>query len=251
MMLQVRNCKRLLLAALLIGAAGSMAAQGCFSVGENTKVQFASTNWTRSDSHDLFQFTELQSLLKDDEILLSRAEWIYLFTERTDAYRLYGRATVGEVKGLVILPDKETWNLPEGLYFNFDDADEGYATNRYTAVQWEQMEQAGAAFLPAAGYSANGSEVLDAERYGSYWTSTPNNDDKAYCVSFDLGYLYYENMLSPSNAYRSVRTVKPWVPQAVEQVATDQTPSTKVLRNGQLLIIRAGVEYNAIGHALR
>lgn len=249
MMLQVRNCKRILLAALILGAAGTMAAQGCFSVGENTQVQFTPANWTRTESHDLFQWSEIQSRLTSGERLLSKDEWIYLFSERDDAYRLYARALVDGTEGLVILPDRDTWVLPEGLYFYYDDADEGYATNRYSADDWKRMEQAGATFLPASGYSTDGTEVLDAKRYGTYWTSTLYGEDQAYHIQFDLGYLYYENMHSVLTAYRSVRTVQPYQPQGIDQVENRESKieNRKVVRDGQLLILRDDKTFNAIG----
>jgi hypothetical protein len=240
-----------MLVALLIGAAGMMAAQGCFSVGENTKVQFASTNRTRSETQDLFQWTEIQSLLTSDERLLTQAEWAYLFSGRSEAYRLYARATVNGSEGLVILPDNETWVLPEGLYFYYNDADEGYATNRYNADEWAQMAAAGAVFLPADGYSLDGTEVLDAKRYGSYWTSSLYAEDQAFYIQFDLGYLYYENMHSPTNVYRSVRTVKAWEPQGIESVQQSAFSIQKVLRDGIVLIERNGKVYSAQGVELQ
>ena len=254
----VLNCstllfsKRILLAALIIGAAGTMAAQGCFSVGEDTRVQFTPANWARSESHDLFQWTEIQSLLTDDERLLSRDEWTYLFAGRDDAYRLYGRATVDSVEGLVILPDWNTWTVPEGLYFHYDDADEGYATNRYDSAEWTLMEQAGAAFLPASGYSLDGTEVLDAKRYGSYWTATPYGDDQAYCISFDLGYIYYDNMHSPCTVYRSVRTVVPWQPQGIDNAnLQSEIINHKYIKDGHLLILRGDKTYTVTGAELK
>jgi len=248
MMLQERNCKRILLVALIVGAAGTMLAQGCFSVGENTRVQFTQANHARTESHNLFQWTEIPSLLTNGERLLDKAEWLYLFSERADAYRLYARATVDGVEGLIILPDRETWALPEGLYFQYDDADEGYATNHYDSTEWTLMEQAGAAFLPADGYSPDGTEVLDAKRYGSYWTATPYGDEQAYHVQFDLGYLYYENMHSPSKVYRSVRTVLPWQPQGIDDVSQQpKANSQKLIKNGQLYLIYKGTMYNVQG----
>jgi len=237
----------MLLVALLVGAAGTMAAQGCFSVGEDTKVQFAARNWRRPESQDLFKWTEVQPRLASGERLLSKDEWVYLFTERTDAYRLYARALVDGTEGLVILPDRETWHLPDGLNFEFDDADDGYATNRYTSDDWALMDAAGAIFLPAAGYSTDGKDVLDAKRYGSYWTSSLYGTDQPYIVSFDLGYLYYDSMHSASDVYRSVRTVEPWTPQGIDQIVNRQSSHRKFVQDGQLLIEHNGKTYNVLG----
>lgn len=247
MMLQVRNCKHLLLAALLIGAAGTAAAQGCFSVGENTKVQFSQTNWKNAETYDLFQWTDIQSRLSNGEQLLTRAEWSYLLTQRTDAYQLYARAKVNGKEGIVILPDKETWVMPEGLNFDYHDADKGYATNLYDDDEWAAMERAGAVFLPADGYSTDGLEVFDANRYGTYWTSSLYAADQPYHITFDLGYLYYENMHSANSVYRSVRTVKAWVPQAIDEIVNRKSSNRKFIQGGQLLIEKNGKLYNAVG----
>ena len=222
-------------------------AQGCFSVGEDTKVQFSQTNWINAETYNLFQWTDIQSRLANGERLLTQAEWSYLLTERTDAYRLYARAKVNGQEGLVILPDKETWVLPEGLEFDYNDADKGYATNRYDNDDWTAMEQAGAAFLPADGYSTDGLEVFDAKRYGTYWTSSLYAADQPYHITFDLGYLYYENMHSANIVYRSVRTVVPWVPQAIDEIVNHQSSNRKYIKDGQLLIIRDGKVYTVQG----
>lgn len=251
MMLQVKNYKHLLLVALLIGAAGTAAAQGCFSVGENTLVQFSQTNWKNAETYDLFQWTDIQARLANGEKLLAKAEWSYLLSERTDAYQLYARAKVNGKEGLVILPDKETWVMPEGLNFDYNDADRGYATNRYDNDEWTAMEQAGAVFLPADGYSTDGLELLDANRYGTYWTSSLYAADQPYHIQFDLGYLYYENMHSSSTVYRSVRTVKVWEPLGIDEISQQTTANShKLIKDGQLVIIRNGEMFSATGQKL-
>jgi len=250
MMLQERNFKHLLLVALFVGAAGSMAAQGCFSIGETTKVQFSQANWTRAETQDLFQWTDIQSRLTSDERVLSREEWAYLFMSRTDAYRMYARATVDGKKGLVLLPDKETWVKPEGLHFEYNDGDLGYATNKYSTDDWALMEAAGAVFLPAAGYSMDGVAVEQASEYGTYWTSSPLNEDESYYIQFDLGYLFYENMYNVNTVYRSVRTVKAWEPQGIEE-ANAKAKAVKFFRDGQLFIERDGKLFNLTGTQVR
>ncbi len=236
---------------LLVGAAGAAAAQGCFSVGENTKVQFSQTNLSNPQTYNLFQWPDIEARLTDGERLLSQPEWAYLFAERTGAQYLYARATVNGMEGLVILPDRNTWVKPEGVNFDFDDADKGYATNRYDEEDWTLMENAGAIFLPADGYSVDGVQVLDDKRYGTYWTSSLYNQEQPFHIQFDLGYLYYENMHNVKTAYRSVRTVRPWEePQDITNVDT-HTKAVKIIRHGQLLIERDGKTYNAQGAQIK
>ena len=105
---------------------------------------------------------------------LTAAEWQYLLEYREDALLKRGAAKVGVANGIVILPDN--WTLPDGLSFNpsFD----GWYTNFYNLSQWQQMESAGALFLPAAGYR-NGTDVNTSRVAGYYWTTTHLNANQA------------------------------------------------------------------------
>ncbi|MBR4547391.1 MAG: hypothetical protein IKO66_05035 [Paludibacteraceae bacterium] len=220
MMLQVKNVsKRLLLVALLVGAASTALAQsfssGIFSVGATSYVRFAQSNLNsnlNSNSRELFQWSELNTIVPSGQRVLSEDEWHYLFTARTNAYSQFaqGRIKVSEgvyTNGLIILPDYETWTLPQGLTWNYTDTQLGYAKNTYTQAQWNQMEAAGAVFLPAAGYSSDGSSVTDANSQGNYWTSTSSDNSNAYCVQFSAGYFDDDANYSQS-VYYSVRTVQ-------------------------------------------
>ena len=113
---------------------------------------------------------------------LNTDEWIYLFCERTDAAHLFGMGSVNGVNGTIVLPDD--WagdkftdtdnglNYSDGSYGNNDG--ERYSFNTYTAEQWRTMEEAGAVFLPAPGCRA-GTEVINVNLAGYYWSSTPSN----------------------------------------------------------------------------
>lgn len=130
---------------------------------------------------------------------LTKEEWEYLFTSRTDAEYKCGDAEIeiwGGKRGIVILPDN--WTLPNGLTFNygFNKSDiSSYVSiskNTYTEEQWKQMEDAGAVFLPAAGIREP-SRIIPY--VGAYWSSTfynPSGDEsgrenstRAYCIFFD------------------------------------------------------------------
>lgn len=105
---------------------------------------------------------------------LSHSEWEHLLSYRKGANTKKGLATLtdidgsGDIAGLVLLPD--TWTLPAGCEFRYGHAD-GFRTNSYTCEQWTLMEQAGAVFLPAAGYRT-GREVQLVGQYGGYWSSS-------------------------------------------------------------------------------
>ena len=77
-------------------------------------------------------------------------EAVYLFEGRPNAAQLIGYAEVDGTKGMIVLPDD--WQLPEGLSFTPYDAT---TINHYTLEQWQQMENAGAVIIPAAGYFNN------------------------------------------------------------------------------------------------
>lgn len=211
-MLRVRNCKLVLLAALLIGAAGSIAAQsygtGFFSVSATEQVQFADENLKVGET-EYFQWSELSTQVPFGQRVLTQTEWAYLFQTRDHAYELYALAQVDGVNGLVILPDYDTWTLPPGLSFNYYATGDGYGKNVYNATQWAQMEAAGAVFLPCRGYSADGTTRTDETTHGTYWTSTEYATGNPYYIQFDDTYFYAEKHNSSAGVvYRSVRTVK-------------------------------------------
>ena len=260
-MLQVKNVsKRLLLVALLVGAASTALAQtfssGIFSVGATSYVRFAQSN-LNSNSRELFQWSELNTIVPSGQRVLSEDEWHYLFTARTNAYSQFaqGRIEVSEgvyTKGLIILPDYETWTLPQGLTWNYTDTQLGYEKNTYTQDEWNQMDTAGAVFLPAAGYSSNGSSVIDVNSQGNYWTSTPSDDSNAYCVQLSAGYFDDEANYSQS-VYYSVRTVQNATALILSEYDSQETFVAKMVaaRNKNAIDIyrtlqKAGSSFNTL-----
>ena len=107
---------------------------------------------------------------------LTADEWYYLFSTRPN--RGAGRATACNMHGYIILPDN--WTLPEGLEFTKNA--QTWDVNVYDADDWAKMEQAGAVFLPAAGYRYGATEYKGLGEWGYYWTSSAKNDNDA--VSF-------------------------------------------------------------------
>ena len=122
---------------------------------------------------------------------LTKDEWMYLFNNRTNASQLFGFGAVNDLHGLILLPDG--WTTPAGGHFTavVDDR----AANNYTLVDWEIMENAGAIFLPDAGYATpnsagtlvswNGPINASARRnigtmYSYYMSSTASSTSNAY-----------------------------------------------------------------------
>ena len=99
------------------------------------------------------------------------SEWYYLFNHRPNADSLYTYATVCNVHGMILLPDN--WVLPDSAAFVARQ--HNWTTNVYDSIQWETMEQAGAVFLPAAGFRykpQNGSlSVMLIGNAGAYWSA--------------------------------------------------------------------------------
>ena len=117
---------------------------------------------------------------------LTTEEWDYLIEYRdTPSGIRFAKARVGEVNGVILLPDD--WS---GSYFslNFPNTTNVYYENNPISLeQWEMIEQHGAVFLPAAGYRL-GTDVLNMGSSGHYWSSSHYNEDRANCVSiFDSG----------------------------------------------------------------
>ena len=136
---------------------------------------------------------------------LTADEWLYLFYSRENANSLFGFANIAGVKGLILLPD--AWQQPQGVdfipsttlglisegkYFWNMNGD-NYEHNTYTQAQWEKMQAAGAVFLPAAGYR-KGTELVDFNEYGAYWTASGREDNFAYRT------LFYSTILSPGGS---------------------------------------------------
>lgn len=137
---------------------------------------------------------------------LTNAEWSYIFESRTNARSKYatGRIEMNNgtyTNGCIILPD--SWTLPTDLSFNSGAHD--YSNNTYTSAQWNQMESAGATFLPAAGFR-QGSNVSDVGKFGTYWTTTYLTNGYAYGCYFG-GTLIGANYYSRYRGY-SVRLVQ-------------------------------------------
>ena len=118
---------------------------------------------------------------------LTKEEWEYLFNSRSSARYKYGHGQINEVNGIILLPDN--WTFPEGLSFTSGNSD---WANTYNITQWNQMEAAGAVFLPASGYR-NEFDISNEEIGGYYWSSTNFNEypaDHARYLGFSSNSLH-------------------------------------------------------------
>lgn len=136
---------------------------------------------------------------------LSVDEWSYVLNSRDASKKGLGTVTTDDnqqIHGLILLPD--AWTLPAGLTFNSGTG--SWTRNPYTAAEWEQMEAAGAVFLPAAG-SRWGTQLSNSWAGGYYWSSTPNGGRFAYGMYFleDVVHDYYFDYRYVGNFVRLVQ----------------------------------------------
>lgn len=139
---------------------------------------------------------------------LSWSEVDYLFYRRLDAANKYAKGTVNGNVGIIILPDN--WTLPSGRTYTPGMS----ASNSYSLEQWNDMELAGAVFLPMSGsryYDINFGWTYNDQGSG-YWTSTLGYG--SYASIIDIYYNYrtgtyslYLNHSYPLNYPYSVRLV--------------------------------------------
>ena len=98
---------------------------------------------------------------------LSENEVKYLLSREKDGKPLYGIATVNGIWGLVLLPDYWVFSSARSITCGILS---DWGINTYNLSQWQNMEAAGAVFLPNAGY-ARGVDSWSGIN-GRYWLST-------------------------------------------------------------------------------
>ncbi len=128
---------------------------------------------------------------------LTYEEWDYLFNVRTNASEKIGVAQIQisdtqYANGIILLPD--SWKRPTGVTFKSGFAEDGeslmqmYAAHQtFTLAEWQQLEAAGAVFLPAAGFRFM-SGVHYVQEDGYYWSATAIDSKDAHDLYiFSLG----------------------------------------------------------------
>ena len=139
------------------------------------------------------------------------AEWEYLLLKRPNASSLFGCARINGLMGLVILPDN--FVLPKGITFNtlkmyeegdpdtdFDDFDYFAYVNDFNSSEWNNLENKGAIFLPAAGRIIYGNpNFLE----GGYWSSSGEDVDD-YDMFFQYGRQGIVNFLYVDESHNKV-----------------------------------------------
>ena len=183
--------------------------------------------------------------------LMSKAEWEYLLNTRPNAANLRGQAVVNNVQGYILLPDE--WQCPSTVEFVANP--NNLTTNVFSLAEWEQLENAGAVFLPATGYRY-GREIM-AQGIGRayYWTgdfTTDNSTARAVMISSTSAPSVIDAIRAYGNPIRPVRDIQPDEEMTVGPVTTDQLPMTiKVLRDNQILIQSGETTYTIQGQEIK
>ena len=151
---------------------------------------------------------------------LTDSEWFYLFYNRTNAEKRFAFGKVNGVKGLIILPDE--WETPSGLTFKpsttrgleykgsysyINTYENNFDHNTYNETDWDSMQEAGAVFLPAAGYRS-GASVSGTGQVGYYWSSTGSGSERAYYIFFNKGNFKFHYTNGDRSKGMSVRLVQ-------------------------------------------
>ena len=184
-------------------------------------------------------------------------EWTFLFFSRPDANNLFALGKVNDIQGLILLPDN--WVLPAGLTFNSSVtqgmtyngtcfiASSEMDLNIYTLEQWEQMETAGAVFLPVTGFRDPNLGVV-ASNQGVYWQGQQNTTiTTVFCVNFS--FFSSSNAIYPSNVSEvysigmAVRLVTPY--EDPTPVIKDLTGIFSVSATKYVTFAQGNLQYNA------
>ena len=112
----------------------------------------------------------------------TRNEWVYVFNTRSTPSGIrYAKAKVNELNGVILLPDD--WNVSTYALNSCNTEDADFSSNVITALQWMTMENAGAVFLPAAGWRYKTASYVVG--LGGYYWSSYAESYYAYFVHFD------------------------------------------------------------------
>ena len=139
---------------------------------------------------------------------LTHEEWAYVFNTRTTSSGIrYAKAQVNNVNGVILLPDN--WSTSTYSLSSTNQSGANCTINVIGSSQWSILENAGAVFLPAAGYRY-GTSVGNVGSYGYYWSASFYNAYLAWDVYFnssDLG-TDYSGLRCSGQSVRLVRSAQ-------------------------------------------
>lgn len=111
---------------------------------------------------------------------LNQPEWFYIFYERNTMSGIrYAKAKVNGINGAILVPDN--WNTDTYDFINSNQIDASFEDNEISSIQWEIIENAGAIFLPTAGWR-DGVSLYGLNNYGFYWSATSYDNGMELCA---------------------------------------------------------------------
>jgi hypothetical protein len=123
---------------------------------------------------------------------LTKDEWVYVFNTRSTPSGIrYAKAKVNNVNGVILLPDD--WSNSYYSLSNTNSGGASYSSNTITASQWDNLEQHGAVFLPAAGYRS-GTDVNHVGSGGRYWSAAYYGITGGYACNVYFDDTYFNPM---------------------------------------------------------
>lgn len=139
---------------------------------------------------------------------LTKYEWDYILNIRHTSSingiedARYSKAAINEIEGLIIFPDTYAHPTNVPLPNAINNFSASY-TDGYSISEWEQMENAGAIFLPATGdYSHTGhSPIVSGKYWSTTWSSNP------YYLYYDASNVVIEEERLYTSRAHSVRLV--------------------------------------------
>lgn len=114
---------------------------------------------------------------------LNKDEWEYVFKKRhTNNDIRYAKAIVNNVKGIILLPDD--WDNSYYSLNNTNSSWVAFSSNNISKSDWiNKLEANGAIFLPITG-GRYGTDVLNTDVSGFYWSSVGYETEYAYYLVF-------------------------------------------------------------------
>ncbi len=177
---------------------------------------------------------------------LTYDEWNYLFNTRNNASNLRSQATVNGVHGYAILSDGFT--QPQGI--SFVASANNWTANNYDSTAWQQMEAAGAVFLPAAGSRYGADQFNNFNEKGFYWTASEYNGHLKYMIYFHESSATLYRLTADHGLSVRLVQVTPSSSTALDDVASNSKVVKRIV-NGRLLIEKNGKTYNVTGAEIK
>lgn len=160
----------------------------CWSTSGNEDTKWGVTStWDNKEFSGRFVDwgkTEIDGYEPNTWRTLTGEEWEYILYHRPNASSLCGIAQVMGVNGFVLLPDNWQWQsnirFRNGILITYTE--DFSIFQAFTYEQWEQLEQQGAVFLPAAGdrletdYNFTFSDATRDDVLGAYWSSSKSSE---------------------------------------------------------------------------